>query len=80
MNGNFPAGFGLHVLVMICVLMHVSGAFCNCSFIEAGLSLLELTSPGTQLLAKCFCLTRLETRTKESNRCASLRVAYLCAQ
>lgn len=25
MNGNFPAGGGLHVHVMICVLMNVSG-------------------------------------------------------
>ena len=54
--------------------------FCNCSFLEAGPAWLELTSPDAQLLAKCFCLTRLETRTKESNRCASLKVVFLCAQ
>ena len=37
MNGNFPAGFGLHVFVMICVLMHVSGASVIAHFLKLGL-------------------------------------------
>ena len=37
MNGNFPAGFGLHVFVMICVLMHVSGVFVIAHFLKLGL-------------------------------------------
>ena len=35
---------------------------------------------GTIILTNCFCLTRLETRTKESNRFASLLVFKLFTQ
>ena len=72
MNGNLPVGIGMHVFAMICDLIHVSGVRV-CAFLptRGGLSSLGTASPCTLLLAKCFCLTRLETRTKESNRCAS---------
>ena len=72
MNGNLPVGIGMHVFAMICDLIHVSGVLVCALFAKrGGLSSLGTASPCTLLLAKCFCLTRLETRTKESNRCAS---------
>ena len=81
MNGNLPAGIGMHVFAMICDLICVLGVTCVLLSCQRGrLSSLSTTSPNTLLLAKCFCLTRLETRTKESNRCASSWVANLFAQ
>ena len=79
MNGNLLAGIGMHVFAMICDLMHVFGDLCIDSLAN-GNFFLSITSPYTFMLAKSFCLTRLETRTKESNRCASLWVANLFAQ
>ena len=32
MNGNLPAGIGMHVFAMICDLMHVVGGLCMCCF------------------------------------------------
>ena len=46
MNGNVPAGFGLHVFVMICVLMHVSDVF-----VIAHLLKLDFLSSSLQALA-----------------------------
>ena len=80
MNGNLPAGIGMHVFAMICDLMLVLGGTCMRYVPMGKLSSLSIASPYTLLLAKCFCLTRLETRTKESNRCASSWVANLFAQ
>ena len=79
MNDKSPVGGGLHVHVMICVLINVSGV-CVCVPVLGDASFLGLTSPDTHMLAKCFCLTRLETRTKESNRCAKFEGGIpLCA-
>ena len=79
MNDKSPVGGGLHVHVMICVLINVSGV-CVCVPVLGDASFLGLTSPDTHMLAKCFCLTRLETRTKESNICAKFEGGIpLCA-
>ena len=32
MNGNLPAGIGMHVFAIICDLIHVPGATCKCAF------------------------------------------------
>ena len=74
MNGNLLAGIGICVLAMICDLIHVSGDFCWGSLCRQNFSALNASSLYTVLVAKCFCLTRLETRTKESNRCAGLEM------
>ena len=71
MNCNLPVGIGMHVFAMIFDLIHVSGVRVCAFLLAGGLSSLGTACPCTLLLAKCFCLTRLETRTKESNRCAS---------
>ena len=34
MNGNLPAGIGMHVFAMICDLIHVFGGTCVCSFVR----------------------------------------------
>lgn len=34
MNGNLPAGIGMHVFAMICDLIHVFGGTYVCSFVK----------------------------------------------
>ena len=49
MNGNLPAGIGMHVFAMICDLIHVFGGTCVCSFVK-GEGLLPWAP---QALAQC---------------------------
>jgi len=52
MNGNLPAGIGMHVFAMICDLMSVSGDLCMYSFVHGNACSLSIANPYTFMLAK----------------------------
>ena len=56
MNGNLPAGIGMHVFAMFCDLIHVSGGTCVCSFVKGESFFLEHHKPLNNVAGKMFLL------------------------
>ena len=56
MNGNLPAGVGMHVFAMICDLMHVLGGTCKRCVLMGKLSSLRTASPKHIIAGKMFLL------------------------